>query len=99
MKYFLFIIVFIFCAFNIKAQEIKKIKITDLEAYISKCDHPLIVNFWATYCEPCIKEIPYFEKLAAQQIGKNIELLLISVDLPDYYPKKIGSFIREKNFM
>src|ERR1022692_1200600 len=98
MKYFLLIIAFSFYAPNIKAQQIKKIRITDLEAYIKNCDHPLIVNFWATYCGPCIKEIPYFERLAGQQKEKKVELLLISVDLPDYYPSKITLFINEKKF-
>ena len=39
-------------------QEIKKMKITELDSYIHRSDHPLIVNFWATFCMPCIKEIP-----------------------------------------
>ena len=37
------------------AQEIKKIKVTDLEKTIAESKTPLIVNFWATFCKPCIK--------------------------------------------
>ncbi|HXB45060.1 MAG TPA: TlpA disulfide reductase family protein [Puia sp.] len=99
MKYFLLITVFSFCVFSVQAQEIKKIKVTDLETYIAHCDHPLIVNFWATYCGPCIKEIPYFEKLAAQHKDKHVELLLVSVDMAEYYPAKIIAFVKEHQFV
>ena len=80
---------------NIQAQEIKKMKITELETYIRQSDHPLIVNFWATFCVPCVKEIPAFQSAAEK---KGVELLLVSLDLPKYYPEKISAFAKEKNF-
>ena len=98
MKSFLLPAAFILCMLQSNVQEIKKIKINDLENYIKNCDHPLIINFWATYCGPCINEIPYFEKLADKQKDKHVELLLISVDMPDYFPLRIASFVKEKNF-
>src|ERR1700761_3734776 len=69
---------------------IKKIKITDLEQIIAQSDHPLIVNFWATFCTPCIKEIPYFQSTVAQY--QDVELILVSLDAPSYYPAKIAAF-------
>jgi len=79
-------------------QEIKKIGIKDLQSYVQESRHPLIVNFWATYCVPCIEEIPYFQKAVARYKDKNIELLLVSLDLPSYYPDKIASFAQGKEF-
>jgi thiol-disulfide isomerase/thioredoxin len=81
---------------TLMGQTVKKVKITDLEKYISQCDHPLIVNFWATYCLPCIKEIPYFQSTTAGYREKGVELILVSLDMPDFYPAKISSFA-EKN--
>ena len=78
------------------SQEIKKIKITELENYIRQSDHPLIVNFWATFCVPCVKEIPAFQSAVEKNSG--VELLLVSLDLPGYYPEKISSFAKEKKF-
>jgi thiol-disulfide isomerase/thioredoxin len=82
----------------LKAQQIKKIKIDELQSYIEKSDHPLIVNFWATYCVPCVQEIPYFQKHAEKFKKQGLELLLVSLDLPDYYPVKIVAFAKKENF-
>jgi thiol-disulfide isomerase/thioredoxin len=79
------------------AQQIKKMKIDELQHYISQCDHPLIVNFWATFCGPCMREMPYFQTITEKYKNEKVELLLISLDLPSYYPAKISSFTKEKN--
>src|SRR6187402_222926 len=80
------------------SQEVKKISITELEAYIRKSDKPLVVNFWATFCVPCVKEIPYFQSIIKEKYQGKIELLLVSLDLPSSYPAKINSFAKEKKF-
>lgn len=77
---------------------IQKVKITDLEAYIAKSDHPLIVNFWATFCVPCVKEIPYFQTTVARFKDQKVELVLVSLDLPSYYPAKIADFAKKSDF-
>jgi thiol-disulfide isomerase/thioredoxin len=71
---------------------ILKWKVTDLESYIAKADHPLIINFWATFCVPCVKEIPYFQSTVEKYKQQGVELVLVSLDLPDYYPGRIASF-------
>ena len=80
------------------APAIQKIKITDLESYIATSDHPLIINFWATFCEPCVKEIPYFQSAVARYKDQRVELVLVSLDLPDYYPDRIASFAQKRDF-
>ncbi|RPJ44566.1 MAG: TlpA family protein disulfide reductase [Candidatus Latescibacterota bacterium] len=40
----------------------------------------LILNFWATWCPPCKKEIPHFNELYEQYKGEGLEVLGVSVD-------------------
>ncbi len=77
---------------------VQKIKITELQDYIAKSDHPLIVNFWATFCVPCNKEIPYFQRTVGRYKDQGVELILVSLDLPDYYPGKIDAFARKQGY-
>jgi thiol-disulfide isomerase/thioredoxin len=77
---------------------IEKVKITDLESYIANSDHPLIVNFWATFCVPCNHEIPYFQTWAEKYKDQKVELILVSLDLPTYYPEKIAEFAKKSNY-
>jgi peroxiredoxin len=97
MKAFL-IIVFLFLAATINSQEIKKIKITDLEKTITESKTPLIIAFWATFCRPCLEEIPYFQDGIKKYKKDSIRLLLVSLDLEDYYPAKIKSFATKRKF-
>ncbi len=79
-------------------QGIRKMKIPELEAYIQKSEKPLVLTFWATFCKPCIQEIPYFQNAIKQKYDGNVELILVSLDLPDFYPVKISSFATKSNF-
>ena len=94
----LFTILLLTAAGTSQAQNIKKIKITDLEKTIAQSDHPLIINFWATFCVPCCKEIPYFQSTVARYHDQRVELILVSLDLPDFYPARIAATARDRGF-
>ena len=69
-----------------------------LEKYLNKKDDKTyIINFWATWCAPCVKELPYFEKLNTDYKSENVEVILVSLDFPKQYDKKLKPFIRENN--
>jgi len=55
-----------------------------------------VVNFWATWCKPCVDELPVFEKLKADYKDKNVEVLLVSLDFPNQIETQLLPFI-EKN--
>lgn len=77
---------------NAEGQDIPKWKITDLETYIKNSTKPTVVNFWATFCKPCIAEIPHFQTLVKQYEKDSVQLLLVSLDMEEMYPAKIKSF-------
>jgi thiol-disulfide isomerase/thioredoxin len=43
----------------------------------------LVINFWATWCAPCRREIPLLKTLAADWAGRNLTVVGIAVDYPD----------------
>ncbi len=82
-----------------KSQGIAKWKITDVENYMSeKSADILVINFWATFCKPCVAEIPAFIKIVEKYKSSKVILLLVSLDLPSYYPGKIASFVKKHQF-
>jgi thiol-disulfide isomerase/thioredoxin len=93
-------LIFIACLLylNAQAQEIPKWKIGELETYIQKTSTPTVINFWATFCKPCIGEIPYFQKLVSQYDKDSVKLLLVSLDMSEMYPEQINEFAGKFNF-
>lgn len=84
---------------GINAQDIKKWKITDVEQYIAESkDEVLVINFWATFCKPCVAEIPFFIRTVEKYKSSKVALLLVSLDLPSFYPTKIAAFAKKNNF-
>ena len=71
---------------------------SELSDLLNKKDDKIhIINFWATWCAPCIKELPYFEQVAENYKNQNVDLLLVSLDFPRQYESKLEPFIKEKN--
>lgn len=54
-----------------------------------------VVNFWATWCAPCVKELPHFEELQKEYVSQDVEVLLISLDFPNQYESKLKPFIQK----
>ncbi|MEQ8304217.1 MAG: TlpA disulfide reductase family protein [Cyclobacteriaceae bacterium] len=93
---FILLMLFFVTAVNVEAQKAEVIKIGDLEEVIArKSDKITVINFWATWCAPCIKELPFFEKLNATRNDVDINLVSVDMDLdPD--PAKVYRFIDRK---
>ncbi|MCR6718770.1 MAG: TlpA family protein disulfide reductase [Chitinophagaceae bacterium] len=77
------------------SQNITRVKITDIEKRIDESDKPLVINFWATFCKPCVEEMPHFQKLADEYKSQGIQLLFVSLDLEEDYPATIRQQIKK----
>jgi len=98
MKKCLLVIAVALFSAAIQAQEIKKVKINELLELVNKSETPVIVNFWATFCMPCIKEIPYFEEAVKNNASSGVKLILVSLDMEEEYPQKLKEFVRKRKF-
>ncbi len=98
MKKSSIIILLLIFALTLNAQQIKRWKMNDLLQYIENSDSALIVNFWATFCGPCIEEIPYFQAITKKYESKRAKLLLVSLDFDENYPLKIAAFAKKHGF-
>jgi thiol-disulfide isomerase/thioredoxin len=79
------------------AQSVKQIDSDMLAAQCSlQNDTTYVVNFWATWCSPCIKEIAYFEELHRQFLSQKVKVILVSLDFPNQVEKRLIPFLKEK---
>ena len=54
-----------------------------------------VINFWATWCAPCIKELPLLEKLGQERPDVKVTLVSLDLDL-DPNPEKVHKFVQRK---
>ena len=73
----------------VKADELVK-------RFTSKNDTTYIINFWATWCGPCVKELPYFEKLNETYLNEKVKIILVSLDFVADYDSKLVRFVKRK---
>jgi len=72
------------------AQSVEVIQIERLEKEIQEHKGILIVNFWATWCAPCVKELPDLYRIHQDFEAKGVKLLLVSLDFADEQPKALA---------
>jgi thiol-disulfide isomerase/thioredoxin len=98
MKKSILVVILVAFAQLLTAQNVKRIKVEELASYIKNADHPLVVNFWATWCHPCVHELPYFQSGVKKYSEQKVELVLVSLDFENDYPKKVKNFLRDNKY-
>ena len=93
------LIILLFVGSNINAQKIGVYKIDNLLKRIyNNSDTTYIVNFWATWCKPCVAELPEFEKLNNDYATKKVKVLLVSMDFKEDLNKKLKPFLKKNKY-
>jgi thiol-disulfide isomerase/thioredoxin len=84
---------------QMNAQKPAVYKINDLLKRIhNNSDTTYVVNFWATWCKPCVAELPDFEKLHTDYKSKNLKVILVSMDFVDELDKRLKEFLQKNKF-
>jgi len=83
-------------SYNASAQKIASCNAEQLVQRISDPDTIYVVNFWATWCVPCVRELPSFNIAHDLYKGKPVKVLLVSFDFKEQYPAKLEAWVRKK---
>lgn len=87
MRSFLITTLFCFLLTSSYAQQREPVDAYSLEQFLQRVlqdnDTLYVVNFWATWCTPCVKELPYFLQLSKAYAGKPVKFILMSLDAHD----------------
>lgn len=67
------------------------------ELFKQKNDTVYVINFWATWCAPCIKELPEFDELRKEYRNKPVRVVLVSLDFPNKHESDLIPFIKEND--
>lgn len=87
---------FIFSVPLATAQSASLVKLKELQKMMSTpSDKIQVVNFWATWCAPCVRELPLFEKLNKENLDVKVMLVSMDYDL-DPNPDKVNRFVQRK---
>jgi len=93
--YFIVLPIFFFSCVDNSSDSIE---IVDFEGFYSKIDltsdKTYVINFWATWCAPCVKELPYFEKVNKEFKDKNVVVILLSLDFPSQIETKLIPYLK-----
>lgn len=92
----LFLFGMIFC---VAQNHVAVYKINDLLKRIhNNSDTIYVVNFWATWCKPCIQELPDFEKFNRQNKPAVVKVLLVTLDFKENIKKDVIPFLQKNKF-
>ena len=77
-------------------ERVEVIKIEGLQNLLAETDHEIhVINFWATWCAPCVKEMPQFIQLA--ETHPEVSISLVSLDFIDHLDTKVIPFLDKRN--
>ena len=78
--------------------DIKVVDFNQLQPMLQKNnDTVYVINFWATWCGPCIREIPYFEQLRDEYENQKLKILLVNLDMANDLESRVIPFVQKND--
>lgn len=82
------LVALLFSVITLAQNEIRQVKIDELKKIYTKSnDTTYVVNFFATWCSPCMQEMPVLNKFYDDHLNTNIQLMFVSLDKPEVLKK------------
>lgn len=86
------------CSNNERVYKVPIVNFNSMEPLLNKSnDSTYVINFWATWCTPCVKEFPHFEKIADDFRDRKVKVIMVNLDFPDQYEKRLIPFLKSRN--
>jgi len=87
-----------FSSYDMKDENaVKVVNFEQLQPLLQKENDTLyLINFWATWCAPCLNEIPYFEQLGEKYRDKKVRIVMVSLDIPNQLQTRLIPFIQKE---
>jgi thiol-disulfide isomerase/thioredoxin len=94
-----FVLLCVGVACEIEAQKVKEINYQTLEGIIASKEAKVnVINFWATWCKPCIEEMPAFESISKNYSSKEVSVSLVSMDFSSEL-ERVKKFVSKKGLV
>ena len=92
------LILFLLFFNSLYAQKAPIIKFKDLQEIMHrKTDTTYVINFWATWCDPCIRELPSFMQLEKEMTDKKVKFHFVSLDFVRDYDTQFLPFLEKQS--
>ena len=78
--------------------DVKVVDFAGLEKYLDQYrDRTVVVNFWATWCMPCVRELPHLESVTQKYPEDKVMVILVSLDFPNQLSSRLKPFLKQHN--
>lgn len=97
MKYTILLVIFAFTVQLTNAQSVESIKKERLSEIMQQPETGVkVINFWATWCRPCVAELPHFEELYKANAANGMAMVLITLDDIEDMERRVQPFVAKK---
>jgi thiol-disulfide isomerase/thioredoxin len=73
---------------------------SDLVSYVAQYQQSgqaVVVNFWASYCIPCLEELKYFDSIQAKYASSNVKVIFVNLDFPQHLQSRVMPVIKREH--
>jgi thiol-disulfide isomerase/thioredoxin len=99
IKYFVLLLLFLPVSFTALSQNIKNIDTEGLQKILNnQSDKLFVINFWASWCPPCVKELPGFFEVQKALKPENVEFIFVSLDFPSQRETALKQFLEKSGY-